>query len=88
MHPLLDIEKRQGPCSEVILALEKCHEENRVGRYLFACDAFASALNKCLTEQRDVKVQGNLEKGRNSRNRLVEAKRRAAAEAKSEPKRA
>lgn len=50
MHPPLGALK-YGPCAEVVAALEDCHRERSIAKFVGVCNKFKTALDNCLTEE-------------------------------------
>jgi|EP01047_Picozoa_sp_COSAG01_P065419 hypothetical protein len=80
MHPLLDVEKRAGPCGAVIKLVEQCQVEHARLKYspVSPCDALLVQLEKCLLAQKALKKQANQERAQEQRRRLHRAKRLAS----------
>ena len=81
MHPLLDVDKRAGPCGPVIELVEKCYAQNARYRFmpLSPCDSILVQLEKCLLAEKYKRKAENQAQHKEARKRLVEAKRRADA---------
>jgi len=81
MHPLLDVDKRAGPCGPVIGLVEQCYAQNAKYRFMpvSPCDPLLVQLDRCLQSEKKKRQAANQAQHKEARKRLMEAKRLAAA---------
>jgi len=61
MHPPLH-EERHPHCVDIIREFKQCQQENKFFRYLGACNSLHDQLNRCLKEQKKLRIEKNRER--------------------------
>ncbi|KAF9919546.1 hypothetical protein FBU30_010879 [Linnemannia zychae] len=72
MHSKLDLHKHVS-CEDLILQLDKCHNEGILYRYLGGCNKLKNAMNDCLQAEFDINRKKHFEAAKEKRKRVEKA---------------